>query len=515
MSGSVKVGGFAHDFAADTCAGSVCAVAQAASGIVDPAEDHLDRHPAKWMMQMWEQRPWRGYVLLAAIAAALMCHDRALSQEPFLLINEIFFDPGGNGLEGRDEYVELRGTPGMSLANHFLILIENENDILSLGNSGQIDHIFDLNYTAQPLGTSGFMTFRQKGSLYPVNAGDGGLHLINSGSGAGWGNNHQTAGSSSVGSSDSLGGLNPEGGVMENGGFTAMLIRNDSDGGMHAPIIDFDLDVGEDGLDFLDFSGPQWVIDNQMTGMKWTILDSIGFTEPGEGFTARYYGKINFGSEAPTPELPPEDDNYFNPDDHIEVAAGAVYELVDYEIEYLARWGNSTGQTADDWHISNFTDRVQSGSAGVLAPGGPDWRQSGEPHPPFDGNPNTPPAQPAKVETNQGVPYGTQLSRDIGRPNFLTGDYNKDGYANAADYTAWRNSLGQTGSDAADLPADGNHDYLISLADYDIWKDRYGQPLSAGAGGGSGSAATAVVPEPSSALLAVVSLCGLLLRRRR
>ncbi len=75
---------------------------------------------------------------------------------------------------------------------------------------------------------------------------------------------------------------------------------------------------------------------------------------------------------------------------------------------------------------------------------------------------------------------------------FLLGDYNRNGHVDAADYTVYRNSLGQSGPN---LPADGNGDGHITLADYDVWKSHYGQPLGSGAGQTS---AEPSVPEPTT-----------------
>lgn len=73
----------------------------------------------------------------------------------------------------------------------------------------------------------------------------------------------------------------------------------------------------------------------------------------------------------------------------------------------------------------------------------------------------------------------------------LAGDYNLDGQVNLADYTLWRDTLGQTG---VGLAADGNGDTLVDAADYGVWKQNFG--LSAAAGG----LAAATVPEPASCL---------------
>jgi len=81
----------------------------------------------------------------------------------------------------------------------------------------------------------------------------------------------------------------------------------------------------------------------------------------------------------------------------------------------------------------------------------------------------------------------------------LAGDYSGNGVVDAADYTVWRDSLGQAGSD---LPADGTGDGFVYRVDYDYWKTRFGDSA-----GGSGGAA---VPEPGTWViigqLAVISM---------
>ena len=69
----------------------------------------------------------------------------------------------------------------------------------------------------------------------------------------------------------------------------------------------------------------------------------------------------------------------------------------------------------------------------------------------------------------------------------LAGDYSGNGVVDAADYTVWRDSLGQAGTD---LPADGTGDGFVYRVDYDYWKTHFGD--SAGSGGG------AAVPEPGT-----------------
>jgi hypothetical protein len=78
----------------------------------------------------------------------------------------------------------------------------------------------------------------------------------------------------------------------------------------------------------------------------------------------------------------------------------------------------------------------------------------------------------------------------------LPGDYNRDDSVDAADYVVWRKTLGQSGL----VPysgADGDGDGNVLQADLDVWRANFGNT-----GHGSGSA-TAPVPEPFSAVLAV------------
>ncbi|TWT37099.1 hypothetical protein KOR34_20460 [Posidoniimonas corsicana] len=87
----------------------------------------------------------------------------------------------------------------------------------------------------------------------------------------------------------------------------------------------------------------------------------------------------------------------------------------------------------------------------------------------------------------------------------LAGDYNNDGVVDAADYTNWRDTLGD--SVATGDGADGNGNGVIDSGDYDVWRDNYGASSSAAAG-------TGVAPEPAAAVLLLVSsLMGI--KRRR
>ena len=426
-----------------------------------------------------------GMAVLAISLAALLVN----SAKAELYINEIFFDPGGKFSDTENEFIELRGTPNMSLANTYLIFLENEDTSTHDGTTGQVDNIFDL--SNQSMGSNGFLTLRQNGTRYPSPA-PGTTDLVNEGPGAGvgWG----SGGTSLVGASDSGGD-----GVIENRGFTAMLINK---GAGPAPVLGMALDgnVNNDNAELVDGLDPtpHDGLDYPTGQPGWTIVDSIGIHAAAEAYYGRTYAQVNFGTLQVGTEVLPG--IIF---DTPNIEPGATYTGLGYEIEYIARWGNSTGQTPDDWHLTNLTDKAASGSDQSY----PDWRQSCVDgpgcHPVDDGNPLTPPPLGLPTESNKGVPYGTQLMNDIGAPNFLLGDYNKDGYVNAADYTVWRDTVGLTGSNSLQLAADANHDYVVGPEDYDAWKAHFGQPFAPGAGSGSSSLATFGVPEPNSLIIAL------------
>ncbi|MGL4512965.1 MAG: hypothetical protein ACRCT8_07715, partial [Lacipirellulaceae bacterium] len=72
----------------------------------------------------------------------------------------------------------------------------------------------------------------------------------------------------------------------------------------------------------------------------------------------------------------------------------------------------------------------------------------------------------------------------------LPGDYNSDGFVNAADYTVWRDGLGSA----------------FTAADYDVWSDNYGASRNSTALANSTELTnTTSVPEPSAVALALVA----------
>src|SRR6185436_4283311 len=83
--------------------------------------------------------------------------------------------------------------------------------------------------------------------------------------------------------------------------------------------------------------------------------------------------------------------------------------------------------------------------------------------------------------------YGIHLN--IATPS--TGDFTGDGLVDAADYIAWRDTLGSTSF----LAADGNGNHVVDAADFDVWVAHFS------AAGNGGLAPTDAAPEPSTLFL--------------
>jgi hypothetical protein len=81
------------------------------------------------------------------------------------------------------------------------------------------------------------------------------------------------------------------------------------------------------------------------------------------------------------------------------------------------------------------------------------------------------------------------------------GDYNSDGFVNAADYTTWRDAL-----DAGAVLPNDTTPGSVTAADYTVWVNNYGI--------GSSLTTSASVPEPATLTLLAVSSALTLGRRR-
>jgi hypothetical protein len=86
-------------------------------------------------------------------------------------------------------------------------------------------------------------------------------------------------------------------------------------------------------------------------------------------------------------------------------------------------------------------------------------------------------------------------------------DYNQNGIVDAADYTVWRDTLGQMGTG---LAADGNGNGMIDGGDYTVWTTHFGEH----AGSGSSANANVAVPEPTTLWMLLAGILTMCCNRR-
>jgi hypothetical protein len=109
------------------------------------------------------------------------------------------------------------------------------------------------------------------------------------------------------------------------------------------------------------------------------------------------------------------------------------------------------------------------------------------------------------------------LDSPFARPWFLAavpGDYNQNGVVDAADYTVWRDRLGQMNSLRNEDPGAATPG-LVDEEDYDFWKSRFGATAgSAALTPVPDPSATQVVPESAPLELMIVGIAGVFLVSR-
>ncbi|TWT91071.1 hypothetical protein Mal64_14700 [Pseudobythopirellula maris] len=89
-------------------------------------------------------------------------------------------------------------------------------------------------------------------------------------------------------------------------------------------------------------------------------------------------------------------------------------------------------------------------------------------------------------------------------PDVLVGDYNGNNVVDAADFTVWRDTRGD--SVVAGTGADGNNNGVIDDGDYDKWVENFGMSITP---------PSVAVPEPATLLLALAAGGCLACGRRR
>jgi CSLREA domain-containing protein len=110
------------------------------------------------------------------------------------------------------------------------------------------------------------------------------------------------------------------------------------------------------------------------------------------------------------------------------------------------------------------------------------------------------------VSDERGVPFTRVFGGriDIGAvesepSGFLAGDFNRNGIVDAADYTLWQDSRGNSVV-ANGSGADGNSDGVVNDLDYGVWRTNFGATLPAMSGAASVDAIQAKVTQPPISL---------------
>jgi hypothetical protein len=98
-----------------------------------------------------------------------------------------------------------------------------------------------------------------------------------------------------------------------------------------------------------------------------------------------------------------------------------------------------------------------------------------------------------------GVGYALVSPTSMGLP----GDFNGDGFVDAADYTVWRNHLGTNFDLNGNGDESGDSGGVVDLADYTYWKQHYGSSAVEGAG------ELVSVPEPATVVLLMLLVAAL------
>jgi hypothetical protein len=82
------------------------------------------------------------------------------------------------------------------------------------------------------------------------------------------------------------------------------------------------------------------------------------------------------------------------------------------------------------------------------------------------------------------------------------GDYNGNDVVDAADYTLWQDTVGQT-STIAGSGADGDRSSVVDAGDFTVWKNKFGNLVP---GSGGSGRLTNAVPEPATTWLIATGL---------
>lgn len=262
---------------------------------------------------------------------------------------------------------------------------------------------------------------------------------------------------------------------------------------------DFELE-GDDIPDRFDFT---YSIDGGASDNAFTVRADAGYygvaMESGD-FYARYYTPTNFWDEAAWLELTlagPYNDITWHPDDNGQdgdTTANDGYipiEGIDGVIEERAL---TSGNFTDIERLAYKDPLYVNGDSatGTLLTNNYETQTV-----PLSGTGSTLTLTfTAQANSDQEFFSFDNILLSEGEATANLGDFNGDLAVDAADYTIWRDNLGQ---DSSVLMGNGSGESTVGQADYVVWQENYGAAY------GALTAGTSQVPEPASALIAMVA----------
>jgi Concanavalin A-like lectin/glucanases superfamily/Dockerin type I domain len=106
--------------------------------------------------------------------------------------------------------------------------------------------------------------------------------------------------------------------------------------------------------------------------------------------------------------------------------------------------------------------------------------------------------------TYPGYVPGSDAPPDVAP--FVPGDFNRDGIVDAADYTLWRDQLGQIVIPGTSV--DGTGDGTVDAGDYDVWVANFGHSAQGSGAGASAQSAlkSAAATSPASTIASIATL---------
>jgi hypothetical protein len=419
---------------------------------------------------------------------------------PALVISELLDNPPG-APDHPNDYIEIRSaTPNYTIPNGTYLISVSGQPIsvvqgINVNNypTGTVVDTFDL--SGRKTGSDGYLVILENGNTYNNYPDFGGLGLVDPratvldnginpdgspaiGTGAGFGNNFVAPGSSIVGHGSLF---RPNDVDLYKGSTTFMLIQSPA---AFTP-------TPGDSLDSPLNVTPTGTLHGTQFG-NWMVMDAVGATIS----TQSLNGDISYGFINYVDNSSPGFTNYATPNSTIVPGS--------FTADYFGRANNNSGWVATDWvsssGLNGNTPTYGLGSKSNTV-------SSVDAKRPLNniGGPNFDASQPAVIATTPGTlnyPVGSGPvfvdpgvtvsdpdsfffgSAQVSIGTGVAGDYNGDGTVNAADYTVWRDHLGQSYQLLNEAP--GTTPGQVTIDDYNYWKAHFG----ATAPGGSYNPAT-------------------------